>query len=229
MEYNLEKFLYIKDNELFVLLASLGVEKIYGISSNIDSDENSQINENDVIASLYNKGYISLIENKTVISQELSEILANFIQSTSFIYVRNPESEIPVFTIYFSDKGAVFLERSLNEDDTFKLSNISIDALKSFLRAECLKDDIAPIEEDFVNTDEGVSFWDDITEDMIFENNFTSVVEKFDFHNGKMINRLVVQDVGLSYRLHFQSNDTNLCLENTSQNQEYVLLQLLNK
>lgn len=229
MEYNLEKFLYIKDNELFVLLASLGVEKLYGISSNIDSDENSQINENDVIASLYNKGYISFIENKAVISQELSEILSVFIKSTSFIYVRNPESDLPVFTTYFSDKGAVFLERSLNEDDTLKLSNISIDEFKSFLRAECLNDDIAPIEEDFVNTDEGVSFGDDITEDMIFENNFTSVVEKFDFFDGKMINRLVVQDLGLSYRLYFQNNDSNLSLENTSQNQEYVLLQLLNK
>lgn len=228
MEPNLEKFIYIKDIELFTLLAGLGVSEWYGISSNIDLD-NTQINHNEVLTSLYQKEYIHMKDETAKISKELSEILSVLIASKTYIYVRRFHSETPVMTFYLSENNAVYVERSVNEDNTLKLAKIEFDSLRSFLIKGCFEEDIIPIESEKIYPTEMISFKDKITEQIIYDNEFITVVEKHNTLDGSMLNRLIVQDLGVNYRLYIQSNSSELCVENTEKNQTDIIKVFIEK
>lgn len=222
MEQNLNEFFYINDIEFFTLLASFGVEKWYGINSELDFEKMIKDSSNQVIASLYQKGYASIENYSVKLSKELSDIFSVLINAKTYLYIRRYANDTPVILFYVSGDRAVYVERSINDDDMLKLSYYTTKGLEQFFKEECYYEDISSIDADELYPKDSIVFNDEVTEQLIDENELVTVIEKYNVANGKMTDRFMVQDLGVNYRLYLQSSSSEICMENTDEKQEFV-------
>lgn len=220
MEEKHRESLFIRDDELFALLATLGVKNWFGLQ--FESQQVRQFNPNVIINSLYQKGYIE-VEDKTIkVSEELSLILSNLVSSKRYLYLRKPGLENIVCSFYLSDTVAVSLEKSIVEETTYKISIIDLKSLEQMIM-NCFDENITENEEnekEVVNS--FFNFNEEINEDDILRENYTVVIEKYKTSDGEKTDRLVIQDVGLYYRVFLQSATSNICMENTKEKQEFI-------
>ena len=220
MDKNLAESFYIKDIELFTVLASFGVKKMYGINTDIDIKTISETSQNGIISSLYQKNYLSFEDDDLVLTKDFSEIVQTLIKADSFLYIRRWQNDIPALLFYLANNSAVCIERSINDDDTLKVNRCGSDWIKDFIKNECIGEDISTID---ITTECGeFSYIDELSEKIIKEKNYTAVIEKFSTDTGKMINRLVVKDLDVRYQLILQNEYETIILKNDNENQEYV-------
>lgn len=220
-----DKYLYIRDIELFTILASFGINEWYGIKSEINLYNYSLRLKNEVIASLYEKGYIKAKEDKFLISDELSKIIRSLIDSKTYIYIRKLYSDSPIMQFYLSENEAVYVERSLNTNNTLKLSVIAKSDLRNIMLNSCFNDDI-----DDSETEATLSFSLStlINEQKMVKDNLSVVIEKFSTGSAELISRIVVKDYGINYKLYVQEKSGDNCFCNTQENRKYIIDMLLN-
>lgn len=227
MENSISSFYYIKDIELFAVLASFDVKKWYGIQTDITENAISDSFQNRVINALFQKGYLTFEEDKAVLSKDFSGIVESLVASKSFLYLRRWQNDNPALLFYLSNDRAVCVERSVNDECTLKLSVCQKEELKEYILEECLEEDIVNPEEMNASSEIEMSFSDEITEDMIKEEELITVIEKFRTDTGEKIERLIVQDNGAYYTLVFQSESENKRLLNSSENRKYIIERLI--
>lgn len=222
MEQKSNVFFYIEDIEFLTLLASFGVEKWYGIKSELDYEKMAKDAPNQVIASLCQKGYASIEKDSVKLSKELSDIVLALINAKTYLYVRRYTNDTPIILFYVSDDRAVYVERSVNDDNTLKLSSFTTKELNQFLKEECFYEDISAIDAEELYQNDSIAFNDEVTEQLIDGNELVTVIEKYNATNGKMTDRFIVQDLGVNYRLHLQNSSSELYMENTEEKQKFI-------
>lgn len=225
MEVNHREYLCIRDDELFTLLATLGVENWYGLQ--FESEQRRQCNPNAVINSLYQKGYIELEDETIKVSEELSLIISSLISSKRYLYLRKPGLKNIVCSYYLSDTAAVSVEKSVVEETTYKVSIMDLNSLKQIIMS-CFDNNISENEEkenEIINC--FFDFNEEITEEDILRENYTTVIEKYNTSDGKKTDRVVIQDAGLYYRLFLQNATSDICMENSKEKQEFICKKML--
>ena len=220
MENNINESFYIKDVELFTVLASFGVENWYGLSTDIDITGISESSQNEVISSLYQKGFITIEQDEIMLTEDFSSIIKTLINSKTFIYIRRWQKDDPVLLFYLANNSAVCVERSVNDENTLRINNSSIDQVMDLIVNDCIGEDITRINDEYEYKE--FSFTDELTEETIKDKNYTAVIEKFSTDTGKMINRLLVKDLDVCYQLIFQNESETIVLNNCKDNKEYV-------
>lgn len=116
---------FLKEEELALLLAGLGIPKLYGLFSEHRSSQLTKEETNRIMVGLYQKGLIDWKGQEVIVRRPLSDMLTIFMHSRQCITVYSTLERKAVRCCYAADHQVVMVERSQREKGTLRLSQFS--------------------------------------------------------------------------------------------------------
>lgn len=112
----------LKEEELKLLLGSLGVKKIYGLLENDSTEKVSEETKNCAIAGLYQNDVVDFSNRGMLIRPEFSGIFSVLRSCRLCIAIHHRKPDIPVRCCYISRKKIAMMERCQSEKKALKVS-----------------------------------------------------------------------------------------------------------
>lgn len=208
MSYEPIESFYLTDYELYVLLAGKGREQWYGFSQEKQGDGIRSVNDmHGILAQLYQKGVIRWKGKKAVLTEPFLPMIQTLVHARVCVNARKLQGGHSPSSHYFYDGQVVFLERSQRQADTLRLTQMHMGAWLDYMEEEgYFPDHIqdGDSEKFFFNIQPGRDF-------SSCEKDAYAVLEKTDTRTGRILERLFVEEKGLTSLLYLQREGVWLC------------------
>lgn len=190
---------YIKEKELFLLLAGKGMEHFYGIATcsvkgKMSIPNKEQIHE--LLAGLYQKNYIEWEDQMVVIKEPINQYVEGIMGASVCMIVEEKEKTKPVSVFYFSKNGIILLESSMQQNEMLRLTSLKEDEFLNVLwELDCFPEEELLLESE-EDSDHG---WKEKTE-------FTLRAVS----DGRQIEKLIIREKGIFTQLIRKNEQENI-------------------
>lgn len=127
MEHMGAEIYYLKEMELKLLLAGLGLKEWYGLFS--DEAGTGEVPEgfrNRILADLYQKELIDWKQGSVAVRQPCAGMLSAMLEKKRCVTIKMPDENLPVRCCYLSADSVVMIQKSQREEKTLGMAQLPV-------------------------------------------------------------------------------------------------------
>lgn len=194
----------LKDKEMKLLLAGLGMKQLYGILDSDGAEEITRESKNRVLLSLYQKEVIDFSDGEISIRPGVSDLFRTLLESRECVSVHVRGQDMPVRCGYVSNGWVVMMERCQRRKGALKLSFwtqaqwiLFLESLMGEIVSEC--------EQVLKNFEKEETAYRNDAEEYFRSENVAAVFTRQDSGKMKIRQRILIKESGLETCMVFQN------------------------